>query len=165
MPTCADNLTHIAAEQCPTRPGLKSKFWLAQTDALTAIGAATNHEVSTITAASGDGFYALNGSRKDTDQKSTPDENGGYTTEVKFFLSRQTAAKHLNLSGLNGVEAFVAITEDLNGQKEIIGSLTEPAMVMVEATKIPKNGYNVTIKWENHADLPYIFTGSVPLHS
>lgn len=160
---CTVVIDEIAQESCPTRPGLKTRFWVALTAAISSIGAATDHAVSTITAAASNGFHPWNGSRRENDFKSTPNENGGFNTEVKFFLNRQEAAKAKILTSVNKVEDFIAIVEDQNGLRYIIGSKDHPAELMVEPTVIPRNGYNVTISWIEHADLPLIFTGTVPL--
>lgn len=163
---CACNLDTIGEECNRNAPGLKTVIHLACVDDISSIGAATSHAVSTITPVTTDpvsGFVKFNITRKDNDEKTTPNENGGYTTEVKGFIAKQSAAKSAILTLQNGVENKIAITEDQNGLKDIIGSLSHPCSVSVESVKTPKNGYNITIKWEEHADLPYIFTGTIPL--
>jgi hypothetical protein len=59
-------------------------------------------------------------------------------------------------------ENYIAITEDQNDLKEIVGSTTHPAIVRVKAVKSPKNGYELTLLWEGHADLPLTFSGTIP---
>lgn len=160
---CTPALAAVAYERCPTRPGLKSTAWIAFADDVTSIGAAVNHEVATITMVATKVFYPMGASRKDNGQDSTPNENGGYTTNPKFFITKQTAAKHKIFTSMNQVEAFIVITEDQNGQKDIVGSKEQPCKATIKATKTPKNGYEVEIMWEEHSDLPFVFTGTVPV--
>ncbi len=162
---CTVLLANIAAEQCPVKPGLTTVLKLAFINDLTSIGAAVNHAVSTITAPATKGFYAINCSKKESDQKTTPNENGGFTTEVKYFVSKQEAAKSNVFNSLNAVESLVAITADQNGERTIVGALDHPVMAKVEATKNPRNGYILTLVWEEHGNLPYHFTGTEPAAS
>lgn len=159
---CTTTLANIAAEQCPVKPGLKTELALGLVNDITSIGAAVNHAVSTITMESTKTFYKIMCSKKESDQKSTPNENGGFNTEVKYFITKQEAAKSNILTSLNGVEALVAITTDQNNEKTIVGAKDHPVMSKVEATKNPRNGYILTLTWEEHADLPYHFTGTIP---
>ncbi len=162
---CTITLAPIAAELCASKPGLKPKMWWAKVEDLTSIGAAANWVVSTITPVATKGFYPLFVKRKDNGLESTPNETGGYTTELKGFLSKQEAAKSQILSAANGAEAFIFITEDQNGVKDIIGSLDHPVMATFKPTKSPANGYEMVAKWEEHADIPLTFGGTVPLAS
>lgn len=159
---CTTNLAAIAAEQCPVKPGLKTELALGLVNDITSIGAATNHAVATIVMEATKVFYKIQCSKKESDQKSTPNENGGFTTEVKYFITKQEAAKSNILTSLNGVEALVAITTDQNNEKTIIGAKDHPVMSKVEATKNPRNGYILTLTWEEHGDLPYHFSGTIP---
>lgn len=160
---CACNQDDIDRECGRNAPGLKTVVHVACVDDLSAIGAATNHVVSTITPETDKGFFKWNIIRKDNDLKSTPNEDGGFNTEMKGFISKQTAVKSNILTGLATEENYIAIPEDQNGQKDILGSLAHPIKIRVEPTKTPKNGYNVTMTWEGHADIPYVFSGSIPL--
>lgn len=159
---CQCNISTIDRECGRNAPGLTTILYVACVDELTAIGAATNHVVSTITPVATKGFFKWNITRKDNDEKTTPGENGGHTTEVKGFISKQSAPKSNILTNLPSEENFVVITEDQNGQKDIIGSLTHPCKIKAEPVKTPKNGYNITIMWEEHADIPLIFSGTIP---
>lgn len=160
---CVCSLANIEAECGRNAPGLKTTLYLACLDDLTSIGAATNHAVSTITPVTDKGFYALAILRKDNDLKSTPNENGGFTTEMKGFISKQTAAKAKILTDLATDENYIGIATDQNSTKWILGAIDHPVKVRAEAVTTPKNGYNVTVTWEEHADLPYSFTGTVPV--
>lgn len=162
---CTITLADTAAELCASKPGLKTRMWWAKVSDITSIGAATDHVVSTITPVSTKGFYLLYITRKDNDQASTPNENGGYTTEIKGFISKQEAAKSKVFTQANGAEAFIFITEDQNGLKHIIGSVDHPVMVTFKPTTTPKNGYELQAKWDEHSDIPFIFSGTVPLPS
>jgi len=157
--TCA--LGTIEKECGRNAPGLKTILYVACADDISAIGAATNHVVSTITMVATKVFFPVNITRKDNDMKSTPGENGGYTTELKGFISKQAAAKAKIITGFATDENYVVLSVDQNGYQEIIGSLDHPVKIKADATKTPKNGYNVTITWEEHADLPYNFSGTI----
>lgn len=159
---CTPLLANIIQEKCPVKPGLKTDVALAYVDDIATIGAATDHAVGTITMESTKVFYKVQCSKKEADQKSTPNENGGFTTEVKYFVTKQDAAKSKILNSISGVESLVAITTDQNNEKTIIGAKDHPIMSKVEATKTPRNGYLLTLTWEEHADLPYHFTGTIP---
>lgn len=160
---CTTILANVAAEQCAVKPGLTTVLLLAFVGDLTSIGAAVDHAVSTIAATAPKGFYSINCSKKESDQSSKPNENGGFTTEVKYFVSKQEASKSNIFNSLNGVESLVAITTDQNGEKTIIGALDHPVLSKVEASKNPRNGYTLTLTWEEHGNLPYHFTGTVPM--
>lgn len=160
---CTSTLATIAKENCPSRPGLKTTVYLALSSDITTIGAAVAHAVSTITMVATKVFAKFGADRKDNGQESVPNENGGYTTTAKFFMLRQEAAKSGILTGMNMVENFVVITEDQNGQKDILGSTDHPVMLTAKAVKSPRNGYEVEVKWEEHADLPFVFTGTIPV--
>lgn len=159
---CVCNLADVDAECGRNAPGLKTIIDLACVGDITSIGAATGHAVSTITPVTDMGFYMINILRKDNDLKTTPNEDGGYNTEIKGFVSKQAAAKAAIFTTLATDENYIALPRDQNGLRHIVGAVDHPAKVRVEAVTVPKNGYNVTITWEGHADLPLIFTGSVP---
>lgn len=159
---CVCNLADVAKECGRSAPGIKTILRIACQDDITSIGAATAHVVSTITPVTDKGFFSIAILRKESDYKSTPNENGGYTTELKGFISKQAAAKANILTQANGVENFIVIPEDQNGVKTIMGSTTHGVIIKAEAVTTPKNGYNLTCTWEEHADLPYIFTGTIP---
>ena len=160
---CPTVLASIAQEKCPTAPGLKTTVKIAFKDDVV-IGAATNHAVSTITPADTDlGFYEFEIERKDNNLESTPTDNGGFNTELKGFIKRQSSAKSNILTGMNGVEDFVVIARDQNNNQHLLGSDEHPCLIQVKASVSPKNGYEVTIKWDEHADLPLFFTGTAPL--
>lgn len=158
---CTKTLANIARDACPNRPGLTSVVSLAYADELTSIGAATNHAVAAITPVATKGFFKINCSRKGSEQGSVPGEEGGYTTTAKYFVPRQEAAKSGILTGLNGTEALIAVTHDQNSEDQILGALDHPVRVKVSATKTPRNGYELEIMWEEHADLPLHFTGTL----
>ena len=158
---CTCNLGAIDKECGRNAPGLKTIVYLACADDITSIGAATGHAVSTITEGASQGFFPLNIVRKDNDLKSTPNDDGGYTTEIKGFISKQTAAKANILTQLATDENYIAIPVDQNGLQHIVGAVDHPIKVRAEAVTTPKNGYNITMTWEGHADLPYIYTGAI----
>lgn len=159
--TCTCNLAAINKECGRNAPGLKTIVYLACADDITSIGAATAHAVSTITEVALQGFFPINITRKDNDLKSTPNEDGGYTTELKGFVSKQSAAKANVLTQFATDENYIALAVDQNGVQHILGAIDHPIKAKVEATTVPKNGYNVTLMWEGHADLPFIYTGTV----
>lgn len=160
--TCTCNLDDIDKECGRNAPGIKTTLRVACADDITSIGAATNHVVSTITPVIDKGFFTFNIIRKDNDLKSTPGEDGGYTTELKGFISKQAAAKANILTQLATDENYIVIPTDQNGLKHILGAIDHPVKMRAEAVTTPKNGYNVTVTWEGHADLPYIFSGTIP---
>lgn len=158
---CDCNLDDIERECGRNAPGLKTKIYPACVDDVASIGAATNHVVSTITMASTKTFFTLNIIRKDNDLKSTPGEEGGYTTELKGFISKKAAAKAKILTNLPSEENFIVLCTDQNGYTEILGSTDHPVKIKAEAVTTPKNGYNITVTWDGHADLPYNFSGTI----
>ena len=157
---CTLTLGGIAVEQCASKPGLQTQVDIALVSDITTIGAAVDHAVSTITPAATKGFYKFFISRKENDLKSTPNENGGYTTELKGFLPKQEAAKAKILTKMNEAEAFIALATDQNGEKHLLGSLTHPVKARIEPSVTPRNGYTLTLMWEEHGDLPFFFTGT-----
>lgn len=158
---CTCNLATIDRNCARNAPGLKTVLYVACVDDISSIGAATNHVVSTITMATDKVFFAWNVTRKDNDMKVSPQDGGGYNTEASFFISKQEATKHNVLTNLSTDENYVVVTEDQNDLKEIVGSVLHPCRVTVEAVKTPKNGYNVKVLWDGHADLPLTFSGTV----
>lgn len=158
---CTCNLALIDKECGRNAPGMQTIIYLACADDITSIGAATGHAVSTITMVALKKFFPINITRKDSDLKVTPGEDGGHTSELKGFISKQSAVKAAILTNLATDENYVALAVDQNGYVEILGSLAHPVKAKVEATKTPKNGYTLTITWDGHADLPYSFTGTI----
>ena len=159
---CSPTLATIAAEQCPSKPGLKTVVALAYASDIASIGAAVGHAVSTITMVATKTFKKLNVSRRESEQGTVPGDEGGYTTTAKYFITLQEAAKSTILNGLNGTEGLVAITIDQNGDQQIIGALDHPVRIKVGATKTPRNGYSLEIMWEEHDNLPLHFSGTIP---
>lgn len=158
---CVCNLAAIDKECGRNAPGLKTIVYLACVDDITSIGAATNHVVSTITEAASQGFFPINIIRADNDLKSTPGDDGGFTTELKGFISKQSAAKANVLTQFATDENYIAIAVDQNGKQWILGAVDHPVKAKVEAVTTPKNGYNLTLMWEGHADLPYEYSGTI----
>lgn len=158
---CVCNLAAIDKECGRNAPGLKTIIYLACVDDITSIGAATAHVVSTITEVASQGFFPINIIRKDNDLKTTPGEDGGYTTELKGFISKQSATKANVLTQFATDENYIAIAVDQNGKQWILGSTDHPVKAKVEAATTPKNGYTLTIMWEGHADLPYEYSGTI----
>ncbi len=159
---CTCNLANIDRNCARNAPGLKTTLRVACVDDITSIGAATAHVVSTITPVTDKGFFTWNVIRKDNDLKSTPQEDGGFNTEGTFFISKQAAAKANVLTQLSADENYIVITEDQNDQKDIIGSVSHPCRITAEPVKTPKNGYNIKILWDGHADIPLTFSGTIP---
>ncbi len=159
---CVCNLAKIDRECGRNAPGLQTQIYLACVDDITSIGAATNHVVSTITPVTDLGFYIFNILRKDNDLKSEQQEDGGYNTTVKGFISKQASAKANILTNLASDENYIAIVVDQNGLKHILGSVAHPIKVAKNAVTTPKNGYELTLTWEGHADLPLHFSGTIP---
>ena len=159
---CACNLDDVDKECGRNAPGLKTILRVACVDDITSIGAATAHVVSTITQVTDKGFFSWNIIRKDNDLKSTPNEDGGFNTELKGFISKQAAAKANILTQLATDENYLVISTDQNGQKDILGAVDHPVKIKCEPVKTPKNGYNITVTWEGHADIPYTFSGTIP---
>lgn len=158
---CTCNLAAIDKECGRNAPGLKTIVYLACADDITSIGAASNHVVSTITEVSSQGFFSINIIRKDNDLKSTPNEDGGFNTELKGFVSKQSAAKANVLTQLATDENYIAIVVDQNGVQHILGSLDHPIKVKAEPQTTPKNGYGLTFMWEGHPDIPYVYSGTI----
>lgn len=158
---CVCNLAAIDKECGRNAPGLKTIVYLACVDDITSIGAASSHAVSTITEVASQGFFPINITRTENDMKTTPNDGGGYTTELKGFISKQSAAKANVLTQLATDENYIAIPVDQNGLQHILGATDHPIKAKVEAVTVPKNGYNLTLTWEGHADLPYIYTGTI----
>lgn len=161
LAACTCNLATIDKECGRNAPGLKTIVYLACVDDIDTIGSATAHVVSTITEVTSQGFFPINIIRKDNDLKSTPGDDGGYTTELKGFVSKQSSAKANILTQLTTDENYVAIAVDQNGVQHILGATDHPIKAKAEAVTTPKNGYNLTLTWEGHADLPYIFSGDI----
>lgn len=160
---CPCNLADIEGECGRNAPGLKTVVHVACVGDLTSIGAATNHVVSTITPVTDMGFFKFTIIRKDNDLKTTPQEDGGFNTEMKGFISKKAAAKAKVLTSLATDENYIVIPEDQNSYKEILGAIDHPCKIRVESVTTPKNGYNVTVLWEGHSDLPLSFSGTIPL--
>lgn len=87
------------------------------------------------------------------------DENGLWNTEVKIFVQKLQAAKTYVFNGLTG-DNLICIVPDRNGEKRLVGSKTNGASVSVKETTDPKNGYEVSIKWQS-AYAPYFYTGTI----
>jgi hypothetical protein len=88
-------------------------------------------------------------------------DDGGYTTELKGFISKQAAAKANILTQLATDENYVAIAVDQNGIQHILGAVDHPIKAKAEPVTTPKNGYNITLTWEGHADIPYVYSGTI----
>lgn len=161
---CVCNLAVIEKECGRNAPGIKTVLSIACVDDVATIGAATGHEVASMTAVASQGFFTFNIIRKDNDLKTTPNDDGGYTTELNAFISKQAAAKAHVLTQLTTDENYIVVPTDQNGLKHILGALDHPVKVRAEAATTPKNGYKITVTWDGHADLPYIYTGTVPMH-
>lgn len=102
-------------------------------------------------------FYKWFFSKDNSSYTSERDENGLWNTEVKIFIPKLQATSTYTFNGLTG-ENLVLTCPDRNGQVRLIGSLTNGAMVNVKETTSPKNGYEITIKWQS-AYAPYYYTG------
>jgi len=157
---CTCNLATIDKNCARNAPGLKTQFYVACVDDISSIGAATNHVVSTITMVSTKLFYLWNIIRQDNNLVSEPQENGGYNTTLTGFISKQEAAKHNVLTALSTDENYIVVTQDQNGLKEILGAVDHPVKIRINPVKAPRNGYNVTLLWEGHSDLPLTFSGT-----
>ena len=157
---CTCNLATIDKNCTRNAPGLKTQFYVACVDDISAIGAATNHVVATITMVATKLFYIWNIIRQDNNLVSEPQENGGYNTTLTGFISKQEAAKHNILTSLSTDENYVIVTVDQNGMKEILGSLDHPVKISVAPAKAPRNGYTITALWEGHSNLPLAFSGT-----
>lgn len=103
-------------------------------------------------------FYKWFFSKDNSSYTSERDENGLWNTEVKIFISKLQPTTTYTFNGLTG-ENLVLTVPDRNGQVRLIGSLTNGAMVTVKETTSPKNGYEVSIKWQS-AHAPYYYTGT-----
>lgn len=158
---CQCNLAEIEKECGRNAPGLKTTLYLGCVDDLATIGAAVAHEVSTITMVATKVLFPFAIIRKDNDLKSDPQDDGGFNTELKGFISKQAAVKADVLTQLATDENYVVIAVDQNGEQHILGALDHPVKVRAAAATTPKNGYNVTVTWEGHSDLPYFFTGAI----
>lgn len=157
---CVCNLATIDRNCSRNAPGMKTVLYLACVDDISSIGAATNHVVSTITMVATKLFYAINVRRQENNLTVSPQDDGGYNTVGEFFISKQEAAKHNILTSLSSDENYIAVTEDQNDLKEILGATDHPIRVTVEAVKSPRNGYNLRLLWDGHSDLPYTFSGT-----
>ena len=149
-------------------PGLDLSLAITCQDELLSIPApgADTHTISTnityraaappITAGK---FYQWFFSKQNSSYESERDENGLWKTTVKIFVPKLQAEKTYVFNGLTG-ENLVTVVPDKNGEKRVIGSLTNGAMVSVKEVTNPKNGYEVTITWES-AHAPYYYTGTL----
>lgn len=104
-------------------------------------------------------FYKWNFSKDDSSWTSERDDNGMWNTEVKLFVPKMEAGKTYVFNGLTG-ENLVALVPDRNGKMRLVGSLTNGCMVGVKETSSPKNGYEITIKWQS-AYSPYFYTSTI----
>lgn len=157
---CDFILEDIAADPCPNPAGVEPTLKITDVTQLTSIGAATNHVVSTITPATGGVVASYTGIRVDADLKSTQNDDGTYTTNGVLFIPRQAAAKAKQLNSLGKSEANILEWPMLNGERVLLGSLTHPCTVYVDAEVKPRNGYRLRVVWTEHANLPYHVTGS-----
>lgn len=87
------------------------------------------------------------------------DENGLWNTEVKIFIQKLEAGKTYVFNGLTG-DNLICIVPDRNGEKRLVGTKSNGASVSVKETTDPKNGYEVSIKWQS-AYAPYFYTGTI----
>lgn len=158
---CVCNLAEVAKNCERNAPGLRTTVYLACVDDVSSIGAATAHVVSTITMVTDKLFYPIAIIRKDNDLKTTEQEDGGYNTELKVFISKKKAAKAAILTSMSSDENYIALVVDQNGYVEILGSLEHPIKVRKNSTVTPKNGYELTGLWEGHGDFPYSFSGDI----
>ena len=92
--------------------------------------------------------------------KSTQNDDGTYTTNGVLFLPRQAAAKAVALNTLGKSEANLVEWPMLNGERVLLGSMTHPVTVYVDAEAKPRNGYRLRVVWTEHANLPYHVTGA-----
>ena len=157
---CVCNLATIDRNCARNAPGLKTQIYVACVDDISSIGAATAHVVSTITMVATKLFYIWNVRRQENNLVSEPQDDGGYNTTGTFFISKQEAAKHNILTSLSSDENYIVVTQDQNDLKEIIGSTAHPARITVNPVKAPRNGYNISVLWEGHPDIPYTFSGT-----
>lgn len=146
---------------------ITNTIYLAFKKDVDSIPAATGHVVSTsITMKTGKVFTKLEISKFDKSYISEPEGNADgsvYKTTIKGFHPKLRAAATEMLAGItNGCE-IVAIIEDRNGNKRIIGNLTEAAdFKATEKNDNDKNGYECEINWESA--LPaYFYTASIPV--
>ena len=165
MADCDCNIDDIARECGKNAGGVKPLLYITCEDEVASIGAASDHAVSTITMRAADDpitkgyFRQWKCSRKDSDFKSTQDEEGGqWNTEFKYFIPKQAATKAVVLNNL-GEDNNIGVVTDMNGAKRIVGELGNPVNITVEEVTTPKNGYAVTGKWTSGYS-PYFFTGT-----
>lgn len=164
MPNCTITLANVAKGTCPNRSGLSELLHATVRTDIATIGAATNHSVSTVTMEATKKFVVIEAVRENNSQDSTPNDNGTFDTEIKYFVPHQEATKSAVFTQMTGgSDAFVAITDDRNGEKNIIGTKTHGCMMKAKAVKTPKNGYELTISWTDHDNLPLFFTGTIPI--
>lgn len=105
-------------------------------------------------------FYEWEFNFKDAAYTCEKDENGIWNTELKIMFSKLTAEKSFNLSRMNG-PSHIALFEDMNQEgRRIIGDTVNGCDVIVKETTSPKNGYEVSIKWQS-AEPPLWYTGTV----
>ena len=104
-------------------------------------------------------FYKWFFSKDNSSYSSERDENGLWNTEVKIFIPKLQSTTTYTFNGLTG-ENLVLVVPDRNGEERLIGSLTNGASVSVKETTSPKNGYEVTVKWQS-AYAPYYYTGAL----
>lgn len=143
--------------------GLDRELAITGIDELLAIPAASAHVISTnITyrASPAGKFYRWGFAKKDASYESERDpETGLWKTTVKIFIQKLESAKTNILNAQTG-ENLVAIVPDRNGNKRLIGSLTNGCMITVKEVTNPANGYEVQILWES-AHSPYFYTGTI----
>ncbi len=105
-------------------------------------------------------FYSWEFEFKNATYECEKDENGIWNTTLKVVFTKLTAEKSYTLSRMNG-PSHIALFEDMNQEgKRIIGDTLNGCEVMVKEMATPKNGYEVSIKWQS-AEPPLWYTGTV----
>lgn len=162
MSTCA-TLESVTGHCGPNAPKLKGRIWLAREVEVEAIAPAVLGAVPTITLVDGAAWSVWDLSNVEPNFTATPegDPDGlsiPYATTL--FAPRMTPLKSEKFNKANGAQV-IAIVEDRNGEKHILGEKGNGAYVTIGAQTSDKNGYPISIAWDA-GRLAYHFTGSLP---
>lgn len=145
-------------------PGLDRELAITCEDQIATIPApgADTHVISTnisMTSSPAGVFFKWGFAKESGEWTSERDENGLWNTEVKIFIQKLEAEKTYVFNGLTG-DNLICVVPDRNGEKRLVGSKTNGASVSVKEVTNPRNGYEVSIKWQS-AYAPYFYTGTI----
>lgn len=168
MPCCTDLATIEKTCGGGNSNGLRTTIYVACTEHISAIAAATNHVISTditMVADTGSGspgvFYEWAISKVGASYTAEPQgeaEDGDYLHTLSVFIRKMDATKQHILNSVIGGEYVVGFT-DRNDLTWLLGNLTEGAQIAINPATNDRNGYTLTITW-NGPQLLYNYTGT-----